>query len=1295
MPAWCNKYDYATFQRTKNVKMTFCRTAIKFLVLSLFVVYAFVSVAQTSESFVLNWNKPIQYGLEGGTQGFVLNFDRAQYDVSENSLPYFVIHITKSQNYVLKNVQFLNQRFEPLTEEERKFVQSGSISNEIKLNLYNVTRKRKNVAYIKLVPLREKNGIIEKLVAFDINYDFAPPLSYGRTKSMTFASESKLKDGDWYKIGVTKKALFKLDYEFLKQLGIDVDGINPRNLSLYGYGGGMLPEANSEERPDDLMENAITVIGEEDGSFDKSDYVVFYGEDQVEWRYDEVNESFRHELNRFSDTTYYFLNVGQVEGKRIRKESEIAEVPTYTTTSYDAIAFHELDQVNLIHSGRLWLGESFDAQLNRNFAFNIADIQPGQLGKVELSVFARSGLNSTFKLSTGSQSFSSLVTPVNLTRYWDDFARHSRSFFEFNTVEGPLSFNLQYEKPQTVAKGWLNSITVNVRSNLNFQSGHLFFRDINSIDNDNDYAEYLITTQKEIKVWDLTDKFNIVEKFVSANGSIKEIKGEAIDLREFVAFEGYNEAEINVIPLGKIENQNLHGLPQADLIVITHPLFKNQADRLADIHRTEGLRVHVVEPQQIYNEFSSGSQDLVAIRSFIKMFYDRAASEKDMPKYVTIIGDASYDYKDRLSNNTNFVPSFESRNSFDPISSYVSDHYFGMLDDNEGEWLPDPSSGEMADVAVGRLPVKNVQEAEGVVEKIIKYSNSSSMGDWRNKIVFVADDEDGVTHMSQSNSLTEIVDVKGKEYNSRKIFLDAYQQISTAGGTRYPGANKDLNQEVQNGALIVNYTGHGGETGWTAERVLGIADITAWSNLNRLPVFVTATCEFSRFDDPLRTSGGELTLLNEKGGSIGLMTTTRLVFSTPNYLLNRVFYDKMFISNDDNSVKRLGDIFLEVKNANSHSLNSRNFSLLGDAALKMAIPELKVVTTAINGKPIGEIDTLRALSKVTISGYVADHDGVRVKDYSGTIYPTVYDKVNEKRTLNNDGGGVFPYSERDSKIFKGKASVKKGSFSFSFVVPKDISYNFGKGKVLYYAENGSIDANGYSENVVIGGSDNSSIVDEQGPNMDVFMNDRNFVQGGITSSSPILLVELFDEQGINTVGGSIGHDLVAIIDGETDKAIILNDFFEAEKDSYQRGLVRFPFADLSEGKHTITVKAWDVANNSSEKTIEFTVLEEKQVEIKNLLNYPNPFTTSTEFIFQHNQAGVPLDVKLEVFTVSGKLVKSFDRIVVNEGFTSRDIRWNGKDDFGDKIGKGVYVYKLKVRSRNGSITEKVEKLVIL
>ena len=1247
---------------------------------------------QDVNSVKLDWSSPLQYGLEGKLNQKTLNFAGASYDFSTNKIPFFV---ERMEGKVLFGVRLENIITENVSLDDARLIDKSLLASDFDVAAQVVVVKKTRQTEIKVIPLRlASNGQVERLVSFDITFDKAEKQREQNSKSLTFATQSKLAEGTWYKIAVTEDKVFKLTRRFLLSLGLDVSTVDPRKIKLYGYGGGMLPSSNNASRPDDLLENAIIVVGEQDGSFDLNDYVLFYGQSQVQWAYDNTRNMFRQKLNIYSDTTFYFINVEGNNGSRVEVKPVSLNPSSSTVAEFDSYDFHELELNNLLKSGSLWLGELFDNTTNLTVGIKAANTITTENAKAELSVFARSGVKSNFTITVNGQSFDTEVGSTNLSRYEFRFAQSGRSSFEFSPNQGLLSFNLDYNKPQVVSKGWLNYLTVNTRSRLIMSGNQMKFRDLRSVvvnGNGAEEAVFEFPATPNLTVWDVTNASDINAMSLQSFGTKSAFQNDVTELREYIAF---TETDSNgVVALGLVANQDLHSLPQAGMLIISHQNFLSAANRLAEIHRSEGLTVNVVTPSQIFNEFSSGSQDLIAMRTFIKMFYDRATVLGTPPKYVVMLGDASYIYKDKISGNTNFVPAFQSTNSVDPVNSHVSDDYFGFLDDSEGEWRV-PSQDRM-DIAIGRFPVQTLQEAEGIVDKVVSYYSVNAMKDWRNKIVFVGDDEDGVVHMSQANNLSKLVDQKGKDFNTQKIFLDAYQQQATASGARYPEVTSDLVQAVEDGALFLNYTGHGGETGWTAERILGIFEITNFKNLQNLPVFLTATCEFSRFDDPLRTSGGELLLLNPNGGGIGLMTTTRLVFSSPNYLLNRSFYDQVFDPRPNGEALRLGDIFLDVKNFNAYSTNSRNFSLLGDPAIRLAIPKETVVTTEINGKPIAQADTLNALSTVTITGIIADDVGNKLNNFNGFVYPTVFDKIETKRTLNNDGGGVFSFEMRERRIFKGKATVTSGDFTFTFVVPKDISYSFGNGKISYYAENQQTDANGYSEDVIIGGSNPNLVQDDQGPRMDLYLNDENFVYGGLTDENPMLLLKLKDDQGINTVGSGIGHDIVAMVDGNSEKSFILNDFYEAAVDDHTKGAINYPLLALSAGKHTITVKAWDVANNSSEKTIEFTVVKDQEVKIENLVNYPNPFTTNTEFIFQHNQAGVVMDIKLEVFTVSGKLVKSIDQMVVNQGFISKDIRWDGRDDFGEKIGKGVYMYKLKVRSANGSTSEKIEKLVIL
>jgi hypothetical protein len=747
------------------------------------------------------------------------------------------------------------------------------------------------------------------------------------------------------------------------------------------------------------------------------------------------------------------------------------------------------------------------------------------------------------------------------------------------------------------------------------------------------------------------------------------------------------------------------------MIIITAPEFLQASNDLAAFHQTEGLSVHVVTTTQIFNEFSSGMRDATAIKSFLRMFYKRAGTNPNLiPKYCLLMGDGSYDNRNILSHNKNFIPTYESIETLSKTASYTSDDYFAILSDNGGM-----NNSDLLDVAIGRLPVKTLKEANEMVDKIIHYSrvgatmpaqencnNSSSntiLSDWRNMTIKISDDGDNNHYFNDIENMYNKSRALYPEMNISKIHADAYVETSTAGGERNLNAEKEFKQQVQKGALLVNYIGHGGEVGLGHERYLTVPTILGWTNLNSMPIFMTATCEFARFDDHDRTSAGEYVVLNPNGGGIGLFTTTRLVYSTSNAALNSYFYDTVF-DKVNNEAPRLGDIYVGTKNKYglySGDINYRKFALLGDPAVRLALPKHTIVTDSINGKSMSmTLDTINALSKVVIKGHIENSFGQKIEDFNGTITSKFYDKIANLKTLANSSDSYEAnFSVWKNLIYKGKASVKNGDFVFSFIVPKDISFQFGNGRISYYAENGEEDANGYTEQPIIGGVNKNAAEDNEPPSISLYMNNDKFVSGGITDENPSLYAEVFDENGINTVGNGIGHNIEAVIDKNTTNTIVLNDFYESDLDTYKSGKINYPFEKLEAGNHTLSLKVWDVYNNSQDEMIEFVVALNEELALDHVLNYPNPFTTRTEFSFEHNQVCDYLDVQIQVFTISGKLVKTINKRAHTDGYRINGIIWNGTDDYGDSIGRGVYVYKVKVVNEQGDKIEKFEKLVVL
>ncbi|MFN3874612.1 MAG: type IX secretion system sortase PorU, partial [Flavobacteriales bacterium] len=631
-------------------------------------------------------------------------------------------------------------------------------------------------------------------------------------------------------------------------------------------------------------------------------------------------------------------------------------------------------------------------------------------------------------------------------------------------------------------------------------------------------------------------------------------------------------------------------------------------------------------------------------------------------------------------------------------------------------------TGDLPDIGVGRLVVHTAEQARQVVDKILGYDALRGLGpvggscsatgdggiaDWRTHVLFVSDDQtgdgfEGIIHMDQSDSLARRVEREHPFLNVDKLYLDAYQQISTPGGARYPAATSDLRDKVQKGLLVVNYVGHGGEVGWAHERLLDNATIMEWSNKDRLPVFMTATCEFSRWDDPGRTSAGELVLLNPNGGGVALVSTSRLAFSSQNFKLANYFYNHIFDETDElGRQARLGDAIRRTKRdvvtpPEPNTLrNHRNFTLLGDPSMRLALPQRRIRITAITDTLGQPLDTLKALSVARVSGFVDDGSGQPLQDYHGVVVATVLDKQLPQSTLANDGGTPFQFKMRKNVIYRGRATVANGAFSFTFPVPKGINYQFGPGRVACYAESATANACGYDNDPIVGGTADDAPPDDQGPRLQLFLNDERFVRGGITDEAPLLFAKLFDESGINITGSSIGHDLLAVIDENTERAIVLNDLYEADLDTYKSGQVRYRFGKLSEGPHTLRLKAWDTRNNSSEAYTEFVVAPSAELALAHVLNYPNPFTTSTQFHFEHNRPCATLDVQVQVFTIAGRLVKTLGERVRCDGFKGEPLSWDGRDDFGDRLARGVYVYRLSVAAPDGAKAERFERLVIL
>jgi hypothetical protein len=1282
----------------KNYKNAHPFASFIFLLTASLVLSLGVSGQQISRQYRITW-LPDQYLRLSATDSVLrFSFEGSVVNDKYGFLPVLSIPFElNSASDSIGDLSLTDLVFEPVADADLKALKDGDrIPGSIEPD-QNLTFQRKTPFMdISLLPLirNSATGKAERLVSFGLTMNISRSMHPEILKPQrVYADNSVLATGTWFKMSVSATGIYRITSDNLKNMGVDISSLNPHNLRIYGNGGGMLPEANATPRIDDLREIPIFVSGEEDGKFDAGDYILFYGESPDKWEYDTTTHLFRHSKNSYSDVACYFLSTDLGPGKRVGSEPSTTQPLTNFVYSFDDYQFYEKDDINLLKSGRSWFDQQyFDVTTTRDYTFNFPNIDTVSPCVLIADVAARctSG-SSSFQISANNRPVMNVSILGVGTVFLDQYANEVVKKANFKAASQVIDITLTYNKPDISAMGYLNYLEINCLRKLVMAGSQMSFRSATTYGPGSVLEYHLLTGSQPVTIWDVTDAGNVLNVGTSQAGQSTVFRLASETLHEFIAFDGSSYLTPKIT--GKVENQNLHGAGIFDYVIVTNPLFINEAERLGTFHREhDNLTVLVTTPEKIYNEFSSGAQDVSAIRDFMKMIYDKSGKSGD-PRYLLLLGDASYDYKDRILNNSNLIPSYESYQSLNPVATYVTDDYFVLLDDSEGQ-----SANGLLDAGVGRFPVQTVEQAQDALNKIEHYcANSDSVkNDWRNVICFVADDKDDSytnIHMEQAEQLANMIDSNHRDYNVDKIYLDAYQRLSTPGGNRYPDVNDAINKRVDKGALIMNYTGHGGVLGWAHERVLEIPDIQSWKNFDHLTCFVTATCEFSWFDDPSWVSAGEWVFLNPKGGGIALFTTTRPTYAGENFTLSSNFYSNV-LKKTNGQFPKMGDLIVSAKNSTGSSPNSRKFVLLGDPALQLDYPKDHVVTTSINGTIVtSSPDTLKALAEVTISGEVRDDQGNLMQGFNGTIFPTVFDKADVISTLANAGGAASQFYLRKDPLYKGKVTVTGGQFTFTFIVPKDIAYNYGFGKISYYARDAAADANGYSENIIVGGFDDRKNSDEMGPEIQLYMNDRSFVSGGITNQNPVLLAYIFDSSGVNTVGNGIGHDITAVLDNDTKNSSILNDYYVSDLNTFKSGEIGYPYFDLSDGVHHITLKVWDVYNNSAEGSIEFTVVSSEQMELQNLMNYPNPFSNQTTFSFELNQPNSSLEVQLKIFTLSGKLVKSISQVVYSNGYKVEPIVWDGSGDSGAKISSGMYVYTISVSLPDGATVRKSSKLV--
>ena len=1088
----------------------------------------------------------------------------------------------------------------------------------------------------------------------------------------TYKSKSILASGKWIKVSKSGEGICMITYDQLTNWGIS----SPENVSIYSNQGYMLPKMNYKYYPDDLEKIPVLHNKNKDGQ----NAIFFYCSGPVEWEYDSLTSKYLHTLNIYTDSTFFYLSSDITKSYSPENKTINSTNSEVTFNSYDQHLLYELELQNLQNSGRRWYGDEILGGYSKTFSFNSPNVISSE--NAVITIAAASGVTSS--TNYGIDINNQFIDNLNFQKASGENKRRrvlDASFKPASSTNIKLTFNTNGAN----GSSWLDYITITQKAQLKKENQILAFR--NNLARNYKSVKYTIQGNFVTPIlWDITNPINPKSIKVTNNSGNISFIDDGGKINNYILFDIGKDNFSTPDYVEEVANQNIHGLPLYDFIIVTHPNFISASETLADYHRDkDNMKVLVITTNEIYNEFSSGMPDVSAIRNMARMFYSRK-TESDSLRYILLMGDGSFNNRGIGVNVPNFIPTYQSEES-ETEDSFVSDDFFVLLDKDEGE-----SYGTL-DIGIGRIPCRTLDEADLVVSKVMHYTESKTMGDWRNVITFIADDEDSNQYMSQSESLISLVKDKYTGFYVDKIYLDAYTQIETAGGPHYPDVTEAIKQRVEDGALILNYVGHANERGLAKETILGVSDINSWSNQNKLPVFVTATCEFSRFDNT-ETSAGEQILLNPAGGGVALFSTSRLVYAIDNKNLNLNFYNSVFQQDKNGDNFRLGDIMKMAKNLTKdiNANNKRNFILLGDPALQLAFPKYKIVTNTINGMDVSDSITIGALDKVTVEGEIIDHWGNLLTEFSGNVSATVYDKAVNVKTLNNDGEGAFDYTVQNNIIYKGKSTVSSGKFQFSFIVPKDITYNVGKGRIIYYAEDGVEDGNGSTEMFNIGGSSQSPKVDNDPPEVEMFMNDEHFKPNDKISSSALLLANLYDESGINTVGTGIGHDIVAILDNDYSKPMVLNDFYKSELNSYQRGKIIYPISNLDPGEHVISIKVWDVQNNSTYKELNFIVGE--GFEITTVSNYPNPVSFSTTFDITHNLPGNVFETKLEIFNLNGYKIWETEETTGSYGSVNTSIRWDITDTNFPIDKEKILVYRVTMINQQGLRATGAGKLLL-
>ena len=1098
------------------------------------------------------------------------------------------------------------------------------------------------------------------------------------------SEDSPLAQGEWYRLEVTETGMYKLDYNYFHSLNLSMNDIS--SIRIYGNGGMAIPDDNTSPRPNTLLEISRLVVDQNNnGIFDPDDYVVFYGRSVRGWLYN-GNSTFQHYINPYTEKNYYFFTVTQGHGRQMDTLSAGAvSSSALHPASFQEKIFVEEELYNLQNSGRLWVGKLFSG----TDAGTYNNALPGLVATSSISYrfkfLHRSATSDILQIFENGQLLSGGSTVMGLTDFNSTIYASQVNLNATRTGGVPnntssLSIQVTPSSQNQEAKTWLDWIEIYYQRNFEAVHDALIFTSPNVVGS----VQYTISNfSSDIRAFDVTDHANVKElKYYSADPTVCKIQLEQTSgsIRQ-IAVIGKAGFKIPAAPTKIGNTMNLHSAQsQYDFIIISPTDFLPAAN-LLKAHREshDNLRTLVVDINQIYSEFSGGLPDILAIREFFR--YTQANWESPVPKYILLFGWGYFDYKSISFNQPNWIPPYETEESLDVTnSSYPTDDAFVLLD----------KQSSVYSAAVGRIPARSAEEASVVVHKIISYETTAPIDGWRNIFTFIADDgltsgteDDGATFTNRAEGLAE--SHAAKIYENKKIYIIEYPTVNSALGRRKPNANTAIVDAINQGTIYTNFIGHANDQVWAHEWIFTReGDLPKLSNRDYLTFVVGAGCEISLYDDPTILSTGEQLLTMEQGGAIGTFSAARKVYETPNAALNNSFFSYLLKKDSTGRNPRIGDVVKKAKDANYDAVNTHKFHLFGDPTLRLLMPNNLVSIDSVNGRSTSSVVTIKSLAHVPIQGVMKLNTGAPIPSFQGNGTLQVFDSPREIHIV--EGVGDFRFMKNGSLLYRGGVSITNGQFKMTVPIPKDVTFG-NQSRISMYAWNTTADGAGYSENVMISGIDSTAVhnIDTVGPQISIYLNDLNFRTGDVVKSNPMLIVRLHDENGINTSTAGVGHQLSATI-SNPQRAFDLSNYYQSDIDTYTSGEVRHSLGDLSEGKYTLSIKAWDIRNNSSEAETYFEVSAADDLAMLHVVNYPNPFSNSTTFTFQRNVID-PINVEIKIFSIAGRLLGKINTLNITD--RSVKILWDGRDTDGDRLANGVYLYKLIARSQNGQRTSEI------